>query len=104
MYLHNKSGTNLTREDCFWNNDRNTCSAGFTKLYLIKADKTLIVNMSQNDWLRSSPWIQNFESVILVHGYASSYNSLPMEILTDGNFSCNYNYLILTLLLKKTVK
>lgn len=84
LYLHNKSGTNLTRDDCFWMNDRKKCSTEFTKLFLIRSNKSELVNIDQNDWLRNSFWSPDLESVFLVHGYASSHQSLPMDILIDA--------------------
>lgn len=43
------------------------------------------LDVSQKDWLRSSGWDPEKETMILVHGYAGGVDSLPMSVLRDGN-------------------
>jgi hypothetical protein len=40
--------------------------------------------MEESNWLRMSAWNSSKENVILVHGYASGDDVLPMNVLRDA--------------------
>lgn len=86
LYLHNTSLTNNTRQDCSWRaiDDRAVCPDPDVKYILYAGGKREVVDAYQSDWLRSSSFDFNKESVLIVHGYAGGDDSLPIVVLRDG--------------------
>lgn len=42
------------------------------------------VDLEENNWLRNSQWNGSKENIILIHGYASGDEVLPMIVLRDA--------------------
>lgn len=40
--------------------------------------------MAESNWLQASAWNGSKENIILVHGYASGDDVLPMNVLRDA--------------------
>lgn len=53
-------------------------------------------DMNEEYWLRMSSWNNTKENIILVHGYASGDDVLPMSVLRDAYLNNgNYNVFVI---------
>lgn len=49
--------------------------------------RTEIMDTASPTWLHSHGWQPSLETVIIVHGYGGTSDSLPAGVLRDGNVS-----------------
>lgn len=86
LYLHNTSISNQTLKDCSWRatDDEAVCPDPDVRYILYSGGKREVIDPYQTDWLRTSAYDVNKESVLLVHGYAGGDDTLPIVVLRDG--------------------
>ncbi|XP_070506808.1 phospholipase A1-like [Chironomus tepperi] len=103
LYLGNPSVFNTTRDDCIWKhgNERDICPDPDIKVIMYtsfngKNHAKLLFDMNEDYWLRMSSWNNTKENIILVHGYASGDDVLPMSVLRDAYLNNgNYNVFVI---------
>ncbi|XP_059618591.1 phospholipase A1 member A-like [Phlebotomus argentipes] len=100
LYLGDPNMYNNTMDSCIWKrgNDRDQCPDPDINMILYTGGlvrrKTLL-DMDQADWLRNSGFNPNYESIILIHGYAGGDDTLPMVVLRDAYIRHgNYNVFV----------
>lgn len=43
-------------------------------------------DIEERNWLRNSGWNASKENILLIHGYAGGDDTLPINVLRDGEF------------------